>query len=491
MSNEKPDSLQPISVVWLRRDLRLHDHAALSAALAHGEALQPIFIFDTDILARFTNKQDKRLTFLAESVCYLHDQLQARGGGLLVLYGRAEELVPKIANVLGAARVVCAEDFEPATQKRDAHVKASLGKGRVEFEQVLDHLIHHPHKVMKGDGTAYKVFTPYSKAWRAALDPASFDEKPVRDEGRYADFARVWNALEAAGLPVMKAGEHCAKPMLEQMGYEYAELGEWKWRDGRVRLNTFVEKTLNGYKDSRDFVADRGTSKLSPFLRFGMISARECARLAAERPGAGSDCWMNELIWREFYAMILANFPDVVAWEFQEQYRGTLEWSDNAEHMEAWKRGQTGYPIVDAAMRQLVQTGWMHNRARMIVASFFTKDIHADWRVGEEFFAQHLMDYDLASNNGGWQWAASTGTDAQPYFRIFNPVLQSKRFDQKGEYIRRYVPELAEMSDDDIHAPWESMFKPASYPLPIVEHHLQKDRAVAMFKEAASKKSAA
>lgn len=476
MANKNAGALKPLSLAWLRRDLRLHDHAVLHSALAQSGQIQPVFIFDTDILARFPNPQDRRLTFIAHTLERMHRELHKQGGGLLVLHGSAAATMPKLAACLQVQQVICAEDFEPSAIMRDRAVAAQL-----PLMQVVDHLIHHPSRTIKDDGTPYRVFTPYSKTWRAALKPDSFAEKKVSLQGRLADYNAVAALVDAAGITRLSC-DAGAGAMLEAIGYQNAGLGEWQPDDVTKRLEQFVLQRLDGYKDHRDFMSEEGTSKLSPYLRFGLISVRECARLAAERHGKGSDSWINELIWREFYAMILYHFPDVVTQEFQPQYR-ELNWQNSRVLLEAFCNGQTGYPIVDAAMRQLLETGWMHNRARMIVASFMTKDLRLDWRLGEEHFAQHLMDYDLASNNGGWQWAASVGTDAQPYFRVFNPELQSRKFDPKGDYIRRYVPELSHLDKNEIHAPKQDLFGGSRYPRPIVDHRLAKELAISMFKE--------
>lgn len=468
MSNKPDTNSNPLSIVWLRRDLRLHDHAALCEALNGPGKVQPIFIFDTDILARFSNKQDRRLSFIAQALGAIHTQLS---GGLQIFYGRPAEIIPRLAAEWNAAQVVCAEDYEPSAIARDAAVKQAL-PAHTRFVQVVDHVMMPPQRVLKDDGSPYKVFTPYSKAWRAALTRQSFDEKPVSLKGRLA------GVTAADALPADDADA-----MLAAIGYEWVDTGEWKVEEAAGRLKRFSDQRMTCYHDHRDLMAQEGTSKLSPYLRFGLVSVRECARAAASHEGKGSETWMKELIWREFYAMILFHFPETVDQEFQEHYRG-LKWEKDAKKLTAWQEARTGYPVVDAAMRQLVQTGWMHNRARMIVASFLTKDLLLDWRKGEEFFAQHLMDYEQASNVGGWQWAASTGTDAQPYFRIFNPELQSKKFDPEGDYIRRYVPELKKLGTKAIHAPYagKDLFTRLDYPEPIVDHSKARDKALALFK---------
>jgi deoxyribodipyrimidine photo-lyase len=470
------------SLVWLRRDLRLHDHAALTTALAEPHPVQPVFVFDTEILARFANPRDRRLVFLAETLCHMDAQLRECGGRLLVLHGKASEVIPKLAAALGAYGVYSAEDFEPATRARDEAVKKSL-PSTARFVQVLDHLMRPPQAMLKSDGTPYKVFTPFYKLWRADMGATDYAPYHVSDAGRYAKPEASFSAAEKAGLTRVHL-DGGASQLLTQIGYGYEKDALWRVDDVPARLGSFIEHKLAAYPTARDALPTIGTSQLSPYLRFGLVSVRECVRAAMEK--GGGEKWIAELGWREFYAAILYHFPHVVRQEFNAQYRdGAIPWNRDETMAAAMFSGQTGYPVVDAAVRELLETGYMHNRARMIVASFASKDLLLDWRLGEEFFAQHLMDYDLASNNGGWQWAASTGTDAAPYFRIFNPMLQSKRFDPEGEYIRRYVPELRGVPTADIHAPWESpLTKPKNYPLPIVDHAAAKDRAVAVFKAA-------
>lgn len=474
----------PPQLVWLRRDLRLHDHAAFSHALTvHPSApIQAVFVFDSGVLARFTNPNDRRLGFIARALCQLHEQLKALGGGLLVLHGDAKQVIPALASAIGAVHTTCAADYEPATMQRDRAVAKAHGESR--FSAVLDHLIFDPHSVLKDDGTPYKVYTPYSKCWRARLPRNAFDEKPVALQGRLARCDALAVLADNAGLKRLNV-EGGAEVMLSQIGYTFADDALWPVQNVRAKLHAFVQQRVADYHVSRDFPAQEyGTSRLSPYLRHGLVSVRECARAASDHGDSkGHFTWMSELIWREFYSHILYHFPESMHSEFQPQYRNLL-WEQDAQRLDLWKNGQTGFPIIDAAMRELLQTGYMHNRARMIVASFMTKDLHLDWRLGEEHFAQHLMDYELASNVGGWQWAASTGTDAQPYFRIFNPLLQSKRFDQSGEYIRRYVPELAALKGDAIHAPHtgKDLFTNIDYPAPMVDHATEKDKAIAMFK---------
>lgn len=458
------------SILWLRRDLRLHDHAPLHAALAAGGKVQPVFVFDTDILQAFPQKDDRRLTFIAEALAQMDAELRKKGGKLLILHGRAEELIPQLAAETGAQAVYCGADYEPATRKRDARVAEALGKQGKTLHSLCDHLVHAPDKVLKGDGTPYLVFTPYSKAWRAKLHRDSFAEKVVALQGRLADVSTK--------LPNLSL-EQSVAPLLQALGYRHNPHPWWKVSEGQEKLKRFLTRKLSGYATMRDYMAEEGTSQISPYLRFGLLSARECLRLAVEQPQ--HEAWMNELIWREFYAMVLYHFPHSQNLELIEKYRG-LRWSESEAHWQAFIESRTGFPVVDAGMRQLHETGWMHNRVRMVVASFLTKDLHIDWRRGEAHFAQWLMDYDMASNVGGWQWAASTGTDAAPYFRIFNPASQSSRFDPKGDYIRRWVPELKALSEKEIHAPKGDMF--STYPRPIVSHDEERKVALAVYKQA-------
>lgn len=462
-----------VNIVWMRRDLRLHDHAALAEALSQPGTIQPVFVFDTEILARFADPRDRRLSFIARQLSRLHGELTQRGGGLLVLHGRASEVMPRLFMALEARRIVTAEDVEPACRARDKIVAA-----RTEMTRVWDHLLLPPKTVLKEDGKPLHVFTPYFRRWQALLSADALAEREVVDVGRYASHGVSQALARAAGLAVLDAAS--PDSMLEAIGYRLVEDVLWQPQQADTKLERMLGK-LAAYKSARDMLAEDGTSRLSPYLRFGLLSARECARLALGRPGA--EKWLSELAWRDFYAMIFYHWPEAAEQEFQPRFR-SLEWEHNESHFMRWKEGRTGYPVVDAAMRQLLAEGWMHNRARMITASFLTKDLLIDWRRGEEHFAQHLMDYDLASNNGGWQWAASTGTDAQPWFRIFNPMLQGKRFDPQGVYVRAYVPELRDVQDARVHEPWLMKDGAEGYPPRIVEHHAVREKVLELFRAA-------
>ena len=471
--------LSAINIVWMRRDLRLHDHAALYHALQAQGSVQPVFIFDTEILAHFPHRNDRRLSFIVSTLCDIDRELQKRGGRLLVLHGKTKEIIPTLAQALGVGNIYAAEDYEPEAIKRDAAVAAQL-EGTAKITFVKDQVIFSPKEILLDSGAAYKVFTPYSNNWRSRITPLSAMPYEYNDKGRYAAFDGVIQRVQACGLKSvdLSAGPEAA---LEAVGYDYNKDTLWPTQGAVARLQEFISGKSKNYEFSRDVMAVHGTSRLSPYLRFGLVSVRECVHRAME---AGAIKWLTELIWREFYVVTLFHVPESAHVEWNPKYRGRLDWSHNDDHLAAWQQGKTGYPVVDAAMRQLLAEGWMHNRARMIVASFLTKHLRISWTKGEEHFAQYLMDYDMASNVGGWQWAASTGTDAQPYFRVFNPSLQSEKFDPKGEYIRRYVPELQHAPADTLHAPWKHPLLVNYYP-PIVDHATARDQALAMFKKLA------
>ena len=399
-------------LVWLRRNLRLDDNLPLFKALQSSEKVQLVFILDTDILSRFPNTCNRRVQFIKNALCQINDKLQEFGGGLLVLEGCAAELIPKIAKEMGATKIFADEDYEPAHIKRDNEVRKAL-EGIAELELYCDHLIFHPKDIVKSDGGIYKVYTPYMKVFRAQVSRNRYlkYESLKMCAGKIASFESRYhhNIVHDDLWGVVAAHEICDR---------------------------FVAHKMQEYKEKRDYLADNGTSRISPYLRFGLISIRELFRKAYD--ANNSFAWINELIWREFYTAILYHFPHTANSEFNSKY-ASIPWSRDVDLLHRITNAETGYPIIDAAITQLLTEGWMHNRARMIVASFWTKNLFLDWRLGEEFFAQHLMDYELSSNVGGWQWAASCGTDAQPYFRVFNSMLQAQKFDPDGEYVKRYI----------------------------------------------------
>lgn len=450
------------ALCWIRRDLRLHDHSALSAATANHERVAVVFVFDALILDALEDRDDKRVTFIYESLAEIDEELRARGSRLIVLHGDPVELIPRLAQELRVDAVYANHDDEPYAIARDQRMAQALQSQGQQLNTFKDHVIFERQEVTTQSGGDFRVYTPYMRAWRARLRPADVAERTVDDKKFWANLPESAPALAPLSVYGFQSSELWLKPGVS---------------GGSERLDAFTQD-LPHYGQRRDFPAISGTSGLSVHLRFGTISIREAVRHAQRHDSAGSTKWLNELIWRDFYQMIMSRFPQAMTSSFKPEYRD-LVWPGPTEHLEAWKQGQTGYPIVDAAMRELKQTGWMHNRLRMIVASFLTKDLLVSWQDGEAHFARYLLDFDLASNNGGWQWAASTGVDAQPYFRIFNPITQSQEFDPEGTYIRRWVPEIAHLDAKDIHAPWQlGLMAPADYPAPIVDHATQ--RALAL-----------
>jgi deoxyribodipyrimidine photo-lyase len=429
------------SIIWLRRDLQVADNASLARALRAGHKVQPVFVFDADILKHFPNKKDRRVSFLANAIFKLSQDFAKRGGSLAVFYGSAKAIIPSFN-----LPVFAGEDYEPAARERDNYVGSQCN-----LNLTKQHVLVAPTEALKDDGTPFKVFTPYSKKWLERVKP---EPVIINDQGAYAN-------LKLQGTISLQSPQK----ICEQIGYDYVADDLWSVNNPLERLADFAKNRLAGYAEKRDIPAVQGTSQISPYLRFGLISPQQ-----AYAAGQGSPKWIAELIWREFYAMIMYHYPNTVTEEFQPHYK-TLKWARDEKLIEAWKAGQTGYPIVDAGLRELLQTGWMHNRVRMIVASFLTKDLLQDWRVGEAHFAQELMDYDAASNVGGWQWASSVGTDAAPYFRVFNPMLQSEKFD----------PELRGLDASEIHNP-SPLMRPKNYPLPIVDRATVKPKVMAFFK---------
>ncbi|MDO5638304.1 MAG: deoxyribodipyrimidine photo-lyase [Neisseria sp.] len=465
----------PITLVWFRRDLRLFDHTALQTAIRRGLPVAAVFVFDTDILAPLP-PDDRRMSFLHDSVTELRQALAEKNVPLWLLHGRAQTEIPRLAARLDAAAVVCAEDYEPAAQARDNAVWRSLDADGRALIRVTDQVVLAKAAVMSQQGRPYTVFTPYKKAWLHTFARQFSDWQPADD----------WHTLAALQQRLPAAARQAPPlPELATLGFRRRPLmlagGE---AAAQKQLGVFLDK-IGRYRLSRDFPAMRGGSQLSPYLRFGMLSPRHLVYLARQADNDGAEAWLSELIWREFYQQFLYHHPNAAQESFRPEYRA-LAWENNAEWLARWQAGQTGYPIVDAAMRQLAASGLMHNRLRMITAGFLVKDLLTDWRLGEAWFAAQLLDYDLAANNGNWQWAAGTGCDAQPWFRVFNPVLQSQKFDPDGQYIRRHVPELAHLGKDVIHAPWlaKSSINTHGYPAPMVDHAVQREKALALFKAA-------
>lgn len=459
------------ALVWCRRDLRVDDHAALHHALKSARRVWCAFVFDSDILAPLP-RADRRVEFILDAVRELDAALREAGGGLIVRHGRAVEEIPRLAAALHVQAVHCNHDDDPEALARDASVRGRLADLGVALHTAKDHVVFERSEVMTLAGSAYSVFTPYKNAWLRKLEPRHLAPHSVREH--------------TAALAAPDAGERL--PTLAELGFEPTNLHALELptgtRGAETLLADFLDHRIDRYHAARDFPAVKGPSYLGAHLRFGTLSVRRLAREAWQRMQAGSrgaEVWLSELIWREFYQQVLHHHPHVAGHAFKREY-DRIRW-EGGKHAEAWFaawcEGRTGYPLVDAAMRQLALTGWMHNRLRMVSASFLVKDLGLDWRRGEAWFARHLLDFELASNNGGWQWAASTGCDAQPYFRLFNPVAQSEKFDTEGKFIRRYVPELAALPNTLIHAPW--LARPVDlaaanlelgrdYPQPLVRH---------------------
>lgn len=468
------------ALVWFRRDLRDYDHAALYHALGSARQVICAFVFDREILDALA---DRRVGFIHASVSELQQALEARGGGLVVEYGVAREVIVRLAVEYQVDAVFFNHDDDPAALARDAAAESALRARSIAVEHYKDALVLEREEVLTGSGTPYSVFTPYKNAWLKTLTPVHLEAYPVETRA---------DRLAACSTAI---------PSLQAMGFASAKLDERALptgMSGGARLFEDFLQRIERYSDTRDFPAIKGPSYLSVHLRFGTVSIRQLAAAAWQQGGRGAQTWLTELIWREFYHQILWHRPDVASGHaFKRQY-DALPWPNPPGHFAAWCEARTGYPLVDAAMRQLNQTGYMHNRLRMMAASFLTKDLLVDWRLGEHYFATKLIDFDLAANSGGWQWAASVGCDAQPWFRIFNPLTQSKRFDPQGRFIRRYLPELAQVPDPFIHAPWMlsaseqarvGVIVGQHYPAPIVEHSAQRLQALALFKAAPSQQS--
>ena len=468
-------------LMWFRRDLRLADNAALYHALKSCDQVVCAFVFDTDILAGLP-KQDRRVVFIHDSLADLNQQLSATAANdtpaLLTVHGPANPTITKLAQTLGVQAVFTNRDDEPQAVARDAHTLGDLAHAGIMLHTFKDQCIFERSEVLTQAERPFGVFTPYKNAWLKKLEPYYLKAYPT---AHYADAL-----LPSSKLPA-SAKTHARIVPLADMGFDYIDLKNQHITPGsagaQALLQDFVER-MTRYKDTRDFPSVKGPSYLSVHLRFGTVSIRELARLAFAQHttgDVGASTWLSELIWRDFYMQVLHHHPRVVKKAFKPEY-DKIEWETGAHAkalFKAWCDGQTGYPLVDAAMHQLNQTGYMHNRLRMVVASFLTKDLGLDWRWGEGYFAAKLIDFDLSANNGGWQWASSSGCDAQPYFRIFNPISQSEKFDSKAKFIRRYVPQLGELSDKAIHAPW--LASPMellaagvklgdNYPLPVVDH---------------------
>jgi len=460
------------TIWWIRRDLRLENNPALLAAVEGADQLIPLFILDPHLLKA---PPPRRQDFLLAGLGALDADLRRLGSRLVVRSGELVAVLRQLMAESGATRIYAGEDYSPYARQRDEHILAA----GLPLRLLPGVTVLHPGGVVKADGSPYTVYTPFSKAWKALA-------LPTGDGGIH---------VQPAPIAFPSTGEVISEPMPEVRGSGLFPPGE---SEAQRRLERFCTGAIYSYADDRNRLDLDGTSALSPYLRFGMLSPRRAVAAGLAAPGLtgepqaqrGADTWVNELIWREFYNAILYHFPHVLQAAFTPALRG-IPWRQAPEDFQAWQSGLTGYPVVDAAMRQLAGTGWMHNRGRMIAASFLVKDLLIDWQEGEAWFMQSLVDGDPASNNGGWQWTAGVGTDAAPYFRIFNPVLQGRKFDPQGAYVRRWVPELADLPAEWIHHPWEAPtdvqhrygFQPGrDYPVPIVDHTFARQRALETYR---------
>ncbi len=466
------------SLVWLRRDLRLSDNVALSQAIRQSETVFLCFVFDTCILKKLKDKDDRRVSFIADSLRELEKSVESKNSALIVRHGDPVNEIPKIVEELKVEAVFVNKDYEPNAKARDEQVLTKMESMGVAFNSYKDQVIFEYPEILTGQGTPFKVFTPYKNAWLKEIS-----------EEVCLDFSCKLDRLAPEKLCKNYLWDWSSEKIGFVQNSPNVQPGE---KGAKFRFNAF-KKHIKDYDLNRDFPAkNKGTSGLSIHLRFGTISIRTLVRFARKDKSNGSKTWLSELIWRDFYQTILDCFPYAANGSFKPEY-DKIQWEGKENHFKLWLDGMTGYPLVDAAMRHFKKTGWMHNRLRMITASFLTKDLLIDWRKGETWFARNLLDFDLAANNGGWQWSASTGCDAQPYFRIFNPVAQSRKFDPEGEFIKSEIPELRGFSKKNIHWPIDAKepeLRKAGcvlgkdYPLPIVDHSLQRMKAITMYKKA-------
>ena len=429
--------MKKITLCWFRRDLRIEDQTALYYSLQQEEQVLPLFIFDRHILDALEDKGDARVSFIHDQITRLKSFFEQHGSSLLVRYGYPAQIFQELLHEYPVQAVYTNRDYEPYAVLRDSQLEELLKENHCSFFSFKDQVIFEPNEIVNGSGEFYKVFTPYSKNWLEKFKTTRVQPLPPANWG---------NLFQISPLPM---------PSLSDMGFTRSSI--------EIPSSDLDEEIVRHYEERRNYPAQRGTSRLGIHLRFGTLSIRKLALKAASLNAT----YLNELIWREFYAMILGNAPQVVDRAFKPQY-DRIPWRNKEDEFEAWCAGTTGYPIVDAGMRELNTTGFMHNRVRMIVASFLTKHLLIDWRWGEAYFAKKLLDFELASNNGGWQWAAGTGTDAQPYFRVFNPDSQTEKFDKDLVYIKKWIPELGT----------------TAYPKPMVDHKFARNRAIETYKKA-------
>ena len=429
---------RPVVVHWFRRDLRWHDNRSLHAALTSGFDVLPLFVFDKNILDKLDKRDDSRVTFLHDRLQSMQKTATDLGSGILAVHGDPKEVFTKLLASGNVKAVYANEDYEPYALNRDSAIRSLLESSGIPFHTFTDHVIQAPGEVLKPDGTPYTVFTPFSKRWHANLTQ---ENMAVAHSEKHLDRLMAWQALQI--------------PSLAEMGFKRSTISAPEAK--------IVPEVLKAYAEKRDVPSVQGTSRISVHLRFGTLSIRE----AANEGFRHSEKWLTELIWRDFYQAIMHAFPHSMSDAFRPQY-DRVPWRHSDEDFVRWQNGTTGYPLVDAGMRELLSTGFMHNRVRMVVASFFCKHLLLDWRLGERHFARHLLDFELASNVGGWQWAAGSGCDAAPYFRVFNPTAQLQKFDPQQNYVKRWIPE----------------YGTSAYPEPMVDHKMARQRAIDTYKEA-------
>jgi len=429
-----PENSNKINIFWFRRDLRLEDNTALHQALQSGLEVLPIFIFDTEILSHLENKADKRVDYIHQALSEIHDELKKHKSGISTFKGKPADIFKNLIKEFNVDSVFCNRDYEPQAIKRDQKIAAFLHENNIGFEDFKDQVIFEKSEVVKRDGSPYSVYTPYSKVWKENF-------KALKFEHFKTDFSKFLKYSAPAFLS------------LKDIGFEKTDI--------EYKKPTLEKSIIDDYGRYRDFPGLNHTTRLGVALRFGTISVRQCVDFALKH----NETWLNELIWREFFMQILFHYPKVVHHSFKEKYEN-IEWRNDEKEFKLWCEGKTGYPIVDAGMRQLNKTGFMHNRVRMVVASFLTKHLLIDWRWGEAYFAEKLLDYELSSNNGNWQWAAGCGCDAAPYFRVFNPSEQTKKFDKDLKYIKSWL------SEKDLKTE------------PIVEHTFARKRALDVYSKA-------
>ncbi len=466
-----------VSLVWFRRDLRLHDLPSLATAVAAGPIV-PCFVFDDRLISQGRFPSPERTGFMLGCLAELRESLRALGSDLYLRRGDPAEVLVELAGGAGATKVHFTRDANPWATRRDRKVTEALAGAGVEaVPHPGNYIVDDPGAIVSGKGTPYTVYSPFAKAWREVerreMVPPPEEIEPVA-------------GIEPGELPTCEDLGLTPDP-----GTTSFEPGE---EAARAAARAYLNRGLERYSETRNSPAG-GSSRLSPYIRWGSVSPLELEVKLGLRDGKGPRVFRSELAWREFYASVIENFPYVVEDEFQERYRGTLDWQADDRLLEAWKQGMTGYPLVDAGMRELLSDGWMHNRIRMVVASFLTKDLHIDWREGEKWFMERLIDGDMASNNGGWQWVTSVGTDPAPYFqRMFNPMTQQERFDPEGTYVRRWIPELASVPEKKLVRPWKMSDAEQEeagcvigrdYPEPIVDHAEERRFAVERYRAAA------